>query len=210
MRCVSEGRLVETSISVTHYKVEAPPEGEPGERVLLDTTLGEISCLFHRANPLETAVLWAGSWRGEGQGRRASPISAAVAEELLQDGIASLMLRYRQNAQLGSCIRDAQAAVSFLESQGVRRIALVGHSFSGAVVISVAPLSKSIVAVVALASQTYGAQSVRHIHPRPILLVHGTADQRLGTHCSEQIYSCLLYTSPSPRDGLLSRMPSSA
>ena len=26
----------------------------------------------------------------------------------------------------------------------------------------------------------------------------------------EQIISCLLYTSPSPRDGLLSRMPSSA
>ena len=25
-----------------------------------------------------------------------------------------------------------------------------------------------------------------------------------------QMYSCLLYTSPSPRDGLLSRMPSSA
>ena len=27
---------------------------------------------------------------------------------------------------------------------------------------------------------------------------------------SDEIYSCLLYTSPSPRDGLLSRMPSSA
>ena len=26
----------------------------------------------------------------------------------------------------------------------------------------------------------------------------------------KQIYTCLLYTSPSPRDGLLSRMPSSA
>ena len=26
----------------------------------------------------------------------------------------------------------------------------------------------------------------------------------------EYVYSCLLYTSPSPRDGLLSRMPSSA
>ena len=25
-----------------------------------------------------------------------------------------------------------------------------------------------------------------------------------------ELYSCLLYTSPSPRDGLLSRMPSSA
>ena len=27
---------------------------------------------------------------------------------------------------------------------------------------------------------------------------------------SRRIYTCLLYTSPSPRDGLLSRMPSSA
>ena len=26
----------------------------------------------------------------------------------------------------------------------------------------------------------------------------------------QSVYSCLLYTSPSPRDGLLSRMPSSA
>ena len=33
----------------------------------------------------------------------------------------------------------------------------------------------------------------------------------LNTDLSEQISSfCLLYTSPSPRDGLLSRMPSSA
>ena len=29
-------------------------------------------------------------------------------------------------------------------------------------------------------------------------------------HKSKFILSCLLYTSPSPRDGLLSRMPSSA
>ena len=28
--------------------------------------------------------------------------------------------------------------------------------------------------------------------------------------CSDEIHCCLLYTSPSPRDGLLSRMPSSA
>ena len=26
----------------------------------------------------------------------------------------------------------------------------------------------------------------------------------------DKVYTCLLYTSPSPRDGLLSRMPSSA
>ena len=32
----------------------------------------------------------------------------------------------------------------------------------------------------------------------------------LGTKLYEKLQSCLLYTSPSPRDGLLSRMPSSA
>ena len=30
------------------------------------------------------------------------------------------------------------------------------------------------------------------------------------TRLTKEIYGCLLYTSPSPRDGLLSRMPSSA
>ena len=30
------------------------------------------------------------------------------------------------------------------------------------------------------------------------------------SHEDEFVYVCLLYTSPSPRDGLLSRMPSSA
>ena len=31
-----------------------------------------------------------------------------------------------------------------------------------------------------------------------------------GDYLNKQQLSCLLYTSPSPRDGLLSRMPSSA
>ena len=37
----------------------------------------------------------------------------------------------------------------------------------------------------------------------------GTADG-LYPQIAGQLYPCLLYTSPSPRDGLLSRMPSSA
>ena len=38
---------------------------------------------------------------------------------------------------------------------------------------------------------------------------NGEVGLRIGSG-QYQIYSCLLYTSPSPRDGLLSRMPSSA
>ena len=41
--------------------------------------------------------------------------------------------------------------------------------------------------------------------------VTGTSStESQGTETSNQTHPCLLYTSPSPRDGLLSRMPSSA
>ena len=40
---------------------------------------------------------------------------------------------------------------------------------------------------------------------RPTILVRGE-----GSRVWDQDGNCLLYTSPSPRDGLLSRMPSSA
>ena len=50
-----------------------------------------------------------------------------------------------------------------------------------------------------------------------LLIVKGAVPSYLGTSASFvggataiYTYSCLLYTSPSPRDGLLSRMPSSA
>ena len=37
-----------------------------------------------------------------------------------------------------------------------------------------------------------------------------TGDERETSYLFQQMSICLLYTSPSPRDGLLSRMPSSA
>ena len=38
----------------------------------------------------------------------------------------------------------------------------------------------------------------------------GRASSALFERLTVEAYGCLLYTSPSPRDGLLSRMPSSA
>ena len=38
----------------------------------------------------------------------------------------------------------------------------------------------------------------------------GAIEGDLGKYGADKVYNCLLYTSPSPRDGLLSRMPSSA
>jgi dienelactone hydrolase len=46
--------------------------------------------------------------------------------------------------------------VNFLKQGGVDYIALVGHSFGGAVVIMAATMSTEVKAVVGLSSQTYG------------------------------------------------------
>ena len=54
----------------------------------------------------------------------------------------------------------------------------------------------------------------RDLAARNILVAHGKklkiADFGLMRELHHGMYDCLLYTSPSPRDGLLSRMPSSA
>ena len=51
---------------------------------------------------------------------------------------------------------------------------------------------------------TYSLTIRRHV-ARPRLMVDDG-----GEFSVEEHHHCLLYTSPSPRDGLLSRMPSSA
>jgi len=158
----------------------------------LRTSLGDLECVFYDPSGSSMAVLWSGSLRRQGDASRINPIAQSLSQNLLNNGVASLVLKYRHNGDLWASIKDAQVGVSFLEQVGFSRIVLVGHSFSGAVVISVAPFSQAIVGVVALASQTMGAQLVRHISPRPILLVHGTEDQRLNCYCSEQIYSWAL------------------
>ena len=48
-------------------------------------------------------------------------------------------------------------------------------------------------------------KTINHCKILSVIREYYTEDPRL-----DLVYNCLLYTSPSPRDGLLSRMPSSA
>ena len=63
----------------------------------------------------------------------------------------------------------------------------------------------------ALAEQIASYNALLLTHPE-INLIRNTAlnNKILSEKDEEQYKACLLYTSPSPRDGLLSRMPSSA
>jgi len=78
---------------------------------------------------------------------------------------------------------------AWLLEQGVRRVALVGHSFGAAVVINAGAQHPAVTAVVTLSAQTFGTRLVSKLAPRPLLLVHGADDDRLPPSCSEYLYA---------------------
>ena len=180
--------LLEGTPVPMEYKGVAPwrlPEATGGAGVLVRTNWGPIRCMYHASEGATQGVIWvSGAGGGFNGGGGLYPI---LSDELIEDGISSLRLNYRKPNNFLHSMMDVLAGVSFLQDKGHDRVALVGHSFGGAVVVAAAPLSEAVVTVVGLASQTYGAQYANMLTPRPLLLVHGEEDERLGPHCSRLI-----------------------
>ncbi len=84
---------------------------------------------------------------------------------------------------------DVLVAITYLADRGRTRVVLVGHSFGGAVVITVGAASDAVIGVAALSSQTAGTGAAAAIAPRPLFLGHGSADEVLPDRCSRDIYS---------------------
>lgn len=179
----------ELSARITRVEPWQAPEGQAGRGVLLHTTRGDIQAIVHHAQetPTTKGIVWVWGARGGFDGP-ADGIYGDLAEQLTP-GITSVRVDYRDPSMLDESVLDALVGVSFLAGTGHTRIALVGHSFGGAVVISAAPLSPLVKAVAALSSQTAGAVGADQVSPRPLLLVHGEADTRLPADCSRQIFA---------------------
>jgi pimeloyl-ACP methyl ester carboxylesterase len=161
-----------------------------GRHLRLQTKRGDIPCLYHAGRPGGGAIICIGGFDGGFDGP-ADAIYATLAEDLLKDGIGSLRLSYRVLGSPGNveeAVYDVLAGVSFLTSERVGRIGLVGHSFGGAVGISAAALSPQVNAVVTMSTQTAGTALTPRVAPRPLLLIHGEEDRRLPADCSRYVY----------------------
>ncbi len=161
--------------------------GSDRSQVILSTSDGEIECLFRPAEGATSGVIWVcgalGGFDGPSFG-----IFATVSQKLQNQGISSLRLNYRSPRDFDECVLDVLVGVNFLQQEAVDKVALVGHSFGGAVVIMAGTVSPQVKAVVGLSSQTFGAQLVHELAPRPLLLIHGDRDQNLPARCSQNIY----------------------
>ncbi len=171
----------------------AAPENvtPPSEDIAFSTERGTVQCLYHRGLPGAGAVLMVGGTDGGFDGP-ADRIYPTLADDLAAAGVSSLRLNFRILQAPGPLVEgvfDVLAGIGFLEQERVGQVALVGHSYGGAVVIESAIRSPAVAAVVALSTQTAGAQRAGMLAPRPLLLVHGAEDQRLPPQCSELVYS---------------------
>ncbi len=157
--------------------------------VELITDRGEISCRFYKVNSNNSGVIWVGGVGGDWDSP-AEELYPDLSKKLKEDGISSLRIRYRYPHDMEESVYDALAGIKFLEDVGSSKIALVGHSLGGSVVIQAAASSNLVNTVVAISTQSHGADSVSNF-PKgtSLLLIHGSDDPVLPVNCSKQVYS---------------------
>ncbi|WP_199315291.1 dienelactone hydrolase family protein [Aerosakkonema funiforme] len=157
--------------------------------VRLVTNRGNVECRYYKVPSTKRGVIWVGGIGGDWD-TPANKLYPRLCQELIAEGIASVRVRFRHSTILEEAILDVLAGISYLESEGVDAIALIGHSFGGAVVIQAGAIADTVCTVVTLATQSYGAAAAANLAPRcSILLIHGTVDRILPAVCSQYIYS---------------------
>lgn len=163
--------------------------------IVVPSKLGSIAAMWDRprGDSSRGAVLCVGGFDGGFDGP-AEGVYGDLADALSQQGIGVLRLDFRVKTSPGPIddgTFDVLAGVDWLVEQGVERVALIGHSYGGAIVVRAAARSDAVAGTCALSTQTMGIEpdEVRSLAPRPLLLIHGGADWRLPPRLSEWVYT---------------------
>ncbi len=163
-------------------------------KIIVPSRAGPIDAMWCQPEGVARgSVLCVGGFDGGFEGP-ANGIFAALADFLPDIGIGVLRLDFRIKTSPGpidSGTDDVLAGLEWLAEQEAAPVALIGHSYGGAIVIRAGARSEHAGSVAALSTQTAGIEleDLQRLPPRPLLLVHGAADWRLPPRLSEWVYS---------------------
>jgi alpha-beta hydrolase superfamily lysophospholipase len=177
---------VEEGVTLRITGVEPGDEIAGARKITIATTRGAIPLVLHSAAEKGRAVLCVSGAIGGFDGP--SMLYPRLGLEMPKRGLTIARLDYRAPNEFGECLVDAMAALTFLGGIGNERVALIGHSFGGAVAINAGTLSPIVATVIALSSQLAGAHVADELAPKPLLLIHGGADTILSHESSQALY----------------------
>ena len=178
--------MVDEELDLRILGVDPGDEVAGARKLAIRTTRGAIALILHSRDSHSRAVLCVSGAIGGFDGP--AMLYPRLGLELPGQGCAVARMNYRKPDKFDECLLDTLAALTFLQGTGHQRIALIGHSFGGAIAINAGTLTPAVSTVVAISSQLAGAHTVGGFKPRPLLLVHGTADTILPDQCSRLLY----------------------
>jgi dienelactone hydrolase len=184
---MAKGHPYETDgVFPSQVEAQGHPMVGPFQPLTISTARGPIQArLYEAPEPLAGVVLVGGV--GGGFDTPADRLYGRLGEALNQQGISVLRVCFRHPTELAEAVHDILAGCRILLDMGVERLGLVGHSFGGAAVIQAAAWDPEAVAIVTLATQSYGAEPVSQLRDRHLLLIHGTEDHVLRPVCSKHV-----------------------
>jgi hypothetical protein len=177
---------MDVGLTLRILSVEPGDEIAGARKVTLTTTRGAIPIVLHAASEKGRAALCVSGAIGGFDGP--SMLYPRLGLQMPRDNITVARLDYRAPNEFGECMVDAMAALTFLGGIGHERVALIGHSFGGAVAINAGTLSPNVTTVIALSSQLAGAHVAGELAPKPLLLIHGDADTILSHESSVALF----------------------
>jgi pimeloyl-ACP methyl ester carboxylesterase len=151
------------------------------------TSRGTVEARLYRVTRPRCAAVVVGGAMG-GWDSPARGLYPRLGRELRRRSIAALRVRFRQPAYLEECVLDALAGIGYLESEGLRSVALVGHGLGGAVALQAAAVCSTARTVVTLATQPDGPDPDELPGECPLLLIHGMSDDVAPVDASVEIY----------------------
>lgn len=157
------------------------------DHVEVFTLDGLLTMLWHGTGDEEAVVVCCGGAMGGLLGP-ADGLYHDLGVALAAAGIGTIRVGWRQPNDLDACTHDLLAALELAARRGARRAVTVGHSFGGAVAVRAGVLVDDMVAgVVTLATQSAGCEVADRLAGRPVLCLHGDADELLPPMCSQLV-----------------------